>query len=109
MTFKEQFPEFDDIEDEFIEILLSRAVVLIDESVYSPHYELATFLVVAHDLEIGRNKYLEFQSQAAAIRKGELIPNFITQAENLDYWNLTTYGMQLQKLKKRQRQTGFAL
>jgi hypothetical protein len=109
MIFKEQFPEFDDINDDFIDILLSRATNLIDESAYSPYYELATFLVVAHDLELGRSKYLEFQSQVAAIRKGELIPSFISRSEEKEYWNLTTYGMQLQKLRNRHTRTGFSI
>jgi hypothetical protein len=107
MTFKQQFPEFTDIDDEFIGILLSRASALIDSSVYASNYSLATFLIVAHDLELGRNKYLEFQSQVAAICKGDLIPSFTARFEDAEYWSLTTYGMQLKKIKHQTNRTGF--
>ncbi len=107
--FKARYKEFIAVDDSDIIIQLEECSTLLNEKIYSNKYEIALFLLVAHELYLMQNINELGVIASRSIEGGSVSFKNLSKDQQELYYSKTNYGLKYLAIKKMVRFTGAVL
>lgn len=108
--FTTAFPEFESIDQDIVEVLISNTLIELDFSyIESPKQEQAYYLAIAHYLQIAETSDPKKLGILKAVEDKNDRIEYAVNPVDASSWLSTTYGQRLQRLINQYINIGFGL
>lgn len=110
-TFKARYTEFESVEDSIVNTQLEECSTLLNAERYGSKYQMALFLLMAHELQLIAKPPKEVGGVVVSksIEGGGVSIKNLATNENQLYYSLTSYGQKFLAIKKTVRFVGAVL